>query len=76
MKHSPMCPDCEILEREYQLTIAEINSVVGRRFKTVGEKLYELFRWQDTRDKAVKAFYQHKKSHATAASGERRVAQF
>jgi hypothetical protein len=74
MKHSLICPDCEILEREYQLAIAEIDSVVGRRFNTVGEKLRELFRWQDTRDTAVKAFYEHKKSHARTASGERRVA--
>jgi hypothetical protein len=68
------CPDCEILERECQLAIAEIYSVVDRRFKTVDEKLRELFRWQDTRDKAVRAFYEHNKSHPRAASGERRVA--
>ena len=43
MKHSLLCPDCERLEREYQLTIVEIYSVVGGRFKTVGEKLRELF---------------------------------
>lgn len=74
MKHSPMCPDCKRLEREYQLTIVELYSVVARRFKTVGEKLRELFRWQDMRDKAVKAFYEHKKAHARAASDQRRVA--
>jgi len=74
MKHSLLCPDCERLEREYQRTIVEIYSVVGGRFKTVGEKLRELFRWQDVRDKAVKAFYEHKKTHVRRASGLRRVA--
>ncbi len=58
MKGSLLCTDCTRLEREYQLTIVEIYSVVGRRFKTVGEKLHELVRWQDLRDKAVKVFYQ------------------
>jgi hypothetical protein len=74
MKHSLVCRDCERLEREYQLTIAGIYSVVGGRFATVGEKLYELFRCQDVRDKAVNAFYEHKRAHARAASGERRAA--
>jgi hypothetical protein len=62
------------LEREYQLTIAEIYSGVGGRFETIGEKLRELFRCQDVRDKAVKALYEHKKAHATALSGRRRAA--
>jgi len=74
MKASLSCPDCDRLEREYQLTIAEICSVVGKRFKTIGEKLCELFRWQDVRDRAVKACYEHKKTHARGASGTRRVA--
>jgi hypothetical protein len=74
MKRSVMCPECEILERVYQLTVAEIYSVVGRRFETAGEKLRELFRCQDVRDKAVKVFYEHKKAHATAASGRPKAA--
>jgi hypothetical protein len=74
MKHSLMCRDCERLEREYQLTIAEIYSVVDGRSGTVGEKLRELFRRQDVRDKAVKAFYEHKKAHARAASGRPKAA--
>src|SRR5437879_2654330 len=69
MEPSLLCPDCQRLEREYQLTIAEIYSVVGGRFKTLREKLRELFRWQDVRDKAVEAFYEHKKTHAGRASG-------
>jgi hypothetical protein len=67
MKHSLRCHECKRLEREYQLAVAEIYSVVGGRFKTVGEKLRELLRWQDVRDKAVKAI-EHNKTHATVPS--------
>jgi len=74
MEPSLLCPDCKRLEREYQLTIAEIYSVVGGRFKSVREKLHQLFRWQDVRDEAVEAFYEHKKTHVRRASGLRRVA--
>ena len=74
MKRSLMRRDCERLEREYQLAVAEIYSVVGGRCETVGEKLRELFRCQDVRHKAVKAFYEHKKVHARAVSGRRRAA--
>jgi len=74
MKHSLRCHECERLEREYQLAIAEIYSVVDGRFETAGEKLRELFRRQDVRDKAVKAFHEHKKAHATAASGRPKAA--
>jgi hypothetical protein len=74
MAPSLLCPDCERLEREYRRTIAEIYSVVGGRFKTVREKLRELFRWQDVRDEVVVALYEHKKTHARRASGLRRVA--
>jgi hypothetical protein len=62
MKH---CLRCNRLEWEYQHTIAGINSVVAGRFNSVGEKLRELFGWQDVRDKSVEAFYDHKKTHAT-----------
>ncbi len=74
MKHSLRCHECERLEREYQLTIAEIYSVVDGRFGTVGEKLRELFRRPDVRDKAVKALDEHKKAHARTVSGRRRAA--
>jgi len=47
---------------------------VQGRFGTVGEKLRELFRCQGVSDKPVKAFYEHKKAHATALSGRRRAA--
>jgi len=69
-----MCRDCERLEREYQLTIAEIYSVVDGRSGTVGENLRELFRCQDVRDKAVKALDEHKRAHAREVSGRRRAA--
>jgi hypothetical protein len=74
MEPSLLCPDCERLERAYQLTIAEIYSVVAGRFKNVAEKLSALFRWQDVRDKAAEAFYEHKKTHARRTFGLRRVA--
>ena len=74
MKHSLMCRDCERLEREYQLAIAKIYSVVGGRFETLGEKLRELFRCQDVRDKAVKAFYEHKEGSCNGGIGRRRAA--
>lgn len=64
MNRSMSCRQCGQLEREYQFAIAEIYSVVGGRFNTVGEKLRALFRWQDVRDNAVKAIYKHKKTHA------------
>ena len=67
------CPECEKLERKYQLTIGEIYSVVGGKFNTVGEKLRELFRWQDMRDKTLKTLYAHKKTHAWGASGSRKI---
>jgi hypothetical protein len=61
------CLDCKRLEREYQRAISEISAVVGRRFNTVGERLRELSRWQDVRNEAVKALYEHKKTHAATA---------
>src|SRR5713101_3837314 len=64
------------LENEYQCAIHEIFSVVRTRFPTLCQRLWELHERQDIRDKAVKAFYEHKKAHARAASGERRVAYF
>lgn len=74
MEPSLLCPDCARLERAYRLTVLEIYSVVDGRFNTVREKLRELFRWQDVRDKAVEAFYEHKKTHAGRPSGLRSVA--
>jgi hypothetical protein len=74
MNGSQLCSHCKRLEFEYQRTIGEINSVVGGRFNTVGEKLRELCRWQDVRDKAVKTLYEHKKIHSMGASDPRRAA--
>jgi archaellum component FlaC len=62
------CPDCERLERKYRRTISEIYAVVDGKFNTVREKLRELARWQDVRDEAVEALYEHKKTHAAPES--------
>jgi hypothetical protein len=62
------CPTCNRLENEYQRAILEIHSVVGRRFATPRQKLQELHKWQDIRDWAVKAFYEHKASHTHRAA--------
>ena len=58
------CPECDRLETEYEHSVGEIRSVVGGKFNTVGEKLRELFRWQDVRDKTVKTIHKHKETHA------------
>jgi hypothetical protein len=74
MKNSPRCHDCERLEREYERILGEIYSVVGGRFKTIDEKLRELWHWQDTRDKVLKAVYKHKGAHSAIASALDEVA--
>jgi hypothetical protein len=67
------CPACARLENEYQCAIHEISSVVKRRFPAPGQKLRELHKWQDTRDGALKAFYEHKASHTLAARSDPRA---
>jgi hypothetical protein len=62
------CPACDRLESEYQRAVLEIHSVVRTRFATLHEKLRELHKWQDIRDGAVKAFYEHKASHTRRAA--------
>jgi hypothetical protein len=57
------CPTCDRLEHEYQVAIDEISSVVRTRFPTLSQKLHELHKWQDIRDRSVKAIYEHKASH-------------
>jgi len=59
------CPECERLERACRDAIKQIKCVVANRFKDVAAKLRELRRWQDARDRANVAFYEHKKrSHS------------
>jgi hypothetical protein len=62
-KTPAQCRECKRLEREYQLAVGNIFSVVCTRFETLGEKLHQLYEWQGVRDVAIKAFYKHKKSH-------------
>jgi hypothetical protein len=62
------CPACDRLKSEYQRAILEIHSVVRTRFVTLREKVRELHKWQDIRDAAVKAFYEHKASHTRRAA--------
>ncbi|MBV9181183.1 MAG: hypothetical protein JO356_07720 [Acidobacteria bacterium] len=57
------CSICQNLEHDYQVCVREINSILQRRFRSGGEKLRELFRWQDRRDRAVQALYAHRKTH-------------
>jgi len=60
---TPGCRKCNSLQRQYQRSVREISSVVKRRFSVLGEKLRELHKWQDIRDKAVSAMNEHRKSH-------------
>jgi hypothetical protein len=62
------CPACDRLENEYQCAIHEIFFVVRTRFPTLSGKLQELHKWQDIRDGALKAFYEHKASHGRRAA--------
>jgi len=58
------CSECDNLEREYQHSIDEIYSVVRMRFPSLGEKIQDLHKWQDSRDRALHMFYEHKASHS------------
>jgi len=57
------CPSCERLEREYDSTIRAIYSVIDKKFKSLAEKVGELFRWQDLRDETIERLYEHKRVH-------------
>ena len=62
------CPQCDNLEREYQHSVDEICSVVRTRFPSLSAKIQDLHKWQDSRDKALAIFYQHKSSHIRRAA--------
>lgn len=62
------CPECLSLERQCQHAIGQIQWVVASRFNTLGEKLNELYEWQDERDRAIKSLHEHTKSHARTVS--------
>ena len=58
------CPECERLEVAYQTAIDGIQAAM-RGGRTVGEKLADIYRKQDERDRAIKEFYSHKaQAHA------------
>lgn len=56
------CPECGRLESRVDAAISEIRAVVQSPFPSVGQKLARLFEKQDLRDRAMAAFYAHKKS--------------
>ena len=56
------CPECARLESRIDAAISEIRAVVQGRFPSVGGKLARLFEKQDLRNKAIDAFYSHKRS--------------
>jgi hypothetical protein len=51
-----------MLESRIDAAISEIHSVVQSTFPSIGEKLASLFEKQDLRDRAVAAFYAHKRN--------------
>jgi hypothetical protein len=61
-KFNEDCPECAILVSLIDNEIAEIRAVVQGSFATLDEKLIRLFEKQDLRDRAIAAFYAHKRS--------------
>ena len=57
------CSTCLELERRYDHAIAQIRAVVSSRFERFGAKLGQLHRWQQRRDEAVRALYEHRRQH-------------
>jgi hypothetical protein len=51
-----------MLESRIDAAINEIRAVIQTSFPSIGEKLTRLFEKQDLRDKAIAAFYAHKRS--------------
>ena len=60
---SAQCSECKRLERDYQNTVTKIAFVVAKRSMRLSEKIQEVSKWQDARDEALEAFYEHKKCH-------------
>jgi hypothetical protein len=61
-KSNEGCLECRMLESRIDAAISEIHSVVQSTFPSIGEKLASLFEKQDLRDRAVAAFYAHKRN--------------
>jgi hypothetical protein len=55
------CPECATLEARIDAAINEIHAVVKGSFPSVDQKLARLFEQQDLRDRAIAAFYIHKR---------------
>jgi len=53
------CPECERLEVAYQTTIDGIQAAM-RGARTYSEKLADIYRKQDERDRVMREFYSHK----------------
>ena len=61
--HAVACARCDVLERQYKQAIGRIREVIEVRSYTLREKVRELHRGQENRDKAIEAFYAHKRTH-------------
>jgi hypothetical protein len=59
------CSECQKLECAYERSVARIFEVI-HKVKHIGDKIHQLRRMQDLRDRAIEAFYRHKKEHPKA----------
>lgn len=60
---SSRCGECERLELDLQVAVTNISFVVSTKFPEFSEKLRQLHKWQEMKDKAMETLYTHKKSH-------------
>jgi hypothetical protein len=67
------CPNCEALERQCDDVVRRIREVLEERFRSLGDKVRELHRWQEERDEAIEVFYSHKRLHRQLANARRRA---
>ncbi len=58
-----LCSRCKKLERQRQLVLDKIHSVVAHRFESMSDKLHELFQLQDRRDQIGRALQAHRHLH-------------
>jgi NMD protein affecting ribosome stability and mRNA decay len=63
LSRSNQCPDCERLERGFHNAAKQIRAVVTNRYESTSARVRALRKWQDCRDRALEAFYKHKKIH-------------
>ena len=64
MEQAVPCRECEDLERNYQRAVGHIKAVLRGNYSHLAERLKDLRHWQDRRDKAIRALYKHKQTHA------------